>query len=274
MTKSPADAVHAARQETRREAEATTRQKHGISPLAEGEELSDDVSFAHLQETLSQARLEIDGGPPAGAGPAADAQLEDEFLLEEIATELPVPRDEGGASRSSSGSSPLPATSAQVAVLEVRLRDAADRDEVAHLTLTLACCYAQVAGLFVVNRGIVAGLQGLGEDLGRRIEGITVPVGAGKLFSDPIASMKPYRGGAAEDDVDNRLLRALGRIDAQERVALPIAIRGRVVNLLYADNGPDAIGETSLAALGSLCRCVAEAYERLILKRKQPTHRE
>jgi len=273
MAKSPSEAVQAARLETRREAEATARLKHGIAPLAEGEELSDDASFAHLQETLSQARLESDGGAPAGVGPA-DADLEDELLLEEIATELPSPRDAGGGSRSSPGSSPEPATSAQVAVLEARLRDAADRDDVAELTLTLACCYAQVAALFVVNRGIVAGLQGLGEDLGRRIEGIMVPVGAGKLFSHPIASMKPYRGGAAEDDVDNRLLRALGRLDAQERVALPISIRGRVVNLLYADNGPDAIGETSLAALGSLCRCVAEVYERLILKRKHPTQRE
>jgi len=273
MAKSPSEAVQAARLETRREAEATTRQEHGIAPLGEGEELSDDASFAHLQETLSQARLESDGGAPDRARPV-EAELEDEVLLEEIATELPAPRDEAGASRSRSGSSPLPATSAEVAVLEARLRDAADRDEVAQLTLILACCYAQVAGLFVVNRGIVAGLQGLGEDLGRRIEGIIVPVGAGKLFSDPIAAMKPYRGGAAEDDVDNRLLRALGRIDAQERVALPISIRGRVVNLLYADNGPDAIGETSLAALGSLCRCVAEAYEGLILKRKQPAQRE
>ena len=265
MAKSPSGAARAGQLETRREAEAEARLQHGITPLAEGEELSDDASFAHLQETLTQAHLEKEG-----AGPA-DAELQDELLLEEIATELPAPRDEGGASHSSSVLSPEPATSSQVAVLEARLQDAADRDDVAQLTLTLACCYARVAALFVVNRGIVAGLQGLGEDLGRRIEGIMVPVGASRLFSDPIAARKLYRGGAPEDDMDNRLLRALGRRDAQERVVLPIAIRGRVVNLLYADNGPDVMGETSLAALGSLCGCVAEAYERLILKRKQPT---
>ena len=48
----------------------------------------------------------------------------------------------------------------------------------------------------------------------------------------------------------------------------PIVIRSRIVNLLYADNGPDPFGETSIAALASLCACVARAYERVILAQK------
>jgi hypothetical protein len=48
----------------------------------------------------------------------------------------------------------------------------------------------------------------------------------------------------------------------------PIAIRARVINLLYADNGAEPLAETSVAALAALCGCVARAYERLILERK------
>ena len=50
---------------------------------------------------------------------------------------------------------------------------------------------------------------------------------------------------------------------------LPIALRGRVVNLLYVDAGAKPIAETAIGALHALTLCVARAYERLILTRKQ-----
>jgi hypothetical protein len=61
----------------------------------------------------------------------------------------------------------------------------------------------------------------------------------------------------------------MGRANAAEIAVLPVAIRGRVVNLLYVDNGAERIGETSYAALVALCDLVAQAYERLILSRKR-----
>jgi len=50
---------------------------------------------------------------------------------------------------------------------------------------------------------------------------------------------------------------------------LPVAIRGRVVNLLYVDNGLDVIAVTAEAALRALARVVAEAYENLLIARKR-----
>jgi hypothetical protein len=41
------------------------------------------------------------------------------------------------------------------------------------------------------------------------------------------------------------------------------------VNLLYADNGPEALGDASAAALHAVCARVAAAYERLIRERKR-----
>jgi hypothetical protein len=55
----------------------------------------------------------------------------------------------------------------------------------------------------------------------------------------------------------------------QEIAVLPVALSGRVVNLLYADNGPEALGDASVAALTSICARVGAAYERLIRERKR-----
>jgi hypothetical protein len=41
------------------------------------------------------------------------------------------------------------------------------------------------------------------------------------------------------------------------------------VHLLYVDNGPDPLAETSLAALDALCDLVSVAYERLVLDGKR-----
>ena len=71
--------------------------------------------------------------------------------------------------------------------------------------------------------------------------------------------------------MDARILRAMGRGDARDRIVVPVSIGGRVVNLLYADNGADALGATSVAALQALATRVASAYERLIVERKRPT---
>jgi hypothetical protein len=69
--------------------------------------------------------------------------------------------------------------------------------------------------------------------------------------------------------MDARILRAMGRGDARDRVVVPVSIGGRVVNLLYADNGPEALGATSIAALQALAACVAAVYERLIIECKR-----
>ena len=66
------------------------------------------------------------------------------------------------------------------------------------------------------------------------------------------------------------MLDAVGRPAAHAVLLQPVSIRGRVVNLLYADNGPDPLGDTSVAALAALAHTVARAYERLILAAKRP----
>jgi hypothetical protein len=99
-------------------------------------------------------------------------------------------------------------------------------------------------------------------------EEILFPADAPSLFAEVVASGEPFRGAPPQRDLDGRLLRALGRRHVREMVVLPIPVGGRVVSLLYADNGPEALGDASLAALAAVCTRLSRAYERLILERK------
>jgi hypothetical protein len=250
------------------EEEATrelAREEWDISNLGEDEELIDDDTFASLHARFVMCR-------PASAGPEKSAEAE-ELLLEEVVAEIPPdrPRREDADARQETEA---PASPDEIAALELQLLGATHRDQVARISLRLALCHARVAGLLVVSRGMIAGLCAQGEGLESRIEGVAISAETGSAFAAPETSGEPQRLAAPSAGVDARILRAMGRADAADIAILPIAIHGRVVNLLYVDNGPDRIGETSYAALLTLCKLVARAYERLILSRKRRDSRE
>jgi hypothetical protein len=61
----------------------------------------------------------------------------------------------------------------------------------------------------------------------------------------------------------------MNRSQIQEAFLHPIVIRDRIVNVIYADNASDTLGDTSVAALSAVCSCISRAYERLILEGKR-----
>ena len=226
------------------------------TPLAEGEELIDEVSFAKLHEDL------VARGRSGSEDTDASGGMSDEILLEDVAPDA----------RAEITSVPFedpPEDSGEVARLEMRIAGAADRDEIAALAVRLARAHARTAALFLVQGGAVAGFRGDSSELERRIQGIVIPLATECQLAQVATLREPWRGAPAQEGVDARILRALGRERAREIVLLPICIRDRVVNVMYADNGFDPIAETSLAALGALCNCVSRAYQRLILASKR-----
>jgi len=120
----------------------------------------------------------------------------------------------------------------------------------------------------VVRGGMVSGFRGDGAGMNESLDGILIPAEVDTIFSRPATARTPFRGQPPEGGIDGRVLGALSRKGVREALVHPIAIRDRVLNLLYADNGSEPLAETSVAALAALCDCVARAYERLILERK------
>lgn len=230
----PEAAAAVADADAERREHARRMESLGIAPLAEDEELLDAKTFSELQTRLARAREAAQGAEP-------DA-------LRSMAA-----RDASGA-----------------AALEAAIADAEEREEIARLSLRLARLYASAVALFVVHRDVVRGFRGDG--LGPGIEGIVIPVTAPSLFARPCASGLPFRGGPEDGGLlDAHLLRALGRSHVRDLLVLPVTIRGRVVNLLYADNGDEPLASTTVAALSAVCGCISAAYERVITRRKRLT---
>ena len=223
------------------------------APLAEGEELIDEKSFAKLHEDLVAGTRK---------GDEEEGTISDEILLDEVAP------DAMGENSAVPFEDP-PTDPGEITRIETRIGGAADRDEIAALAVRLARTYTRTAALFLVQGGTMAGFRGDSSDLERRIQGIVIPLQAECRFAQVATTLEPWRGEPPTDGLDARILRALGRERSNEILLLPICIRNRVVNVLYADNGHDVIAETSMAALAALCNCVSRSYQRLIMASKR-----
>jgi hypothetical protein len=215
-----------------------------------GEELIDDEAFAQLHADWQLSSMGQGAGPeePSETAPPVPS----------VASWEETRDDPGGA----------PAARADAASLEAELLHAPDRNAVARLALRLARIHVDAAALFVVRGRIVSGFRGDGEAVPEVIDGIMVPVDLESALTRAAASGETCRA-RPEAGTDQRILRALGREGVREVLVHPIRVRHHLVNLLYADAGPESLAETSVVALGALCELVSRAYARLVLERKK-----
>ena len=245
------------------------------------EENLDGTASDTLEPALVQpsALTPIGDAPKqAGRAEAATEEAAEEIILldELVAAAEPstapweVPEDferTVGSSDLGDGRADEP-ISIRLARLEARLYQSRNRDEVVGLALEIARTFSAASALFVVRgedvslfRTSIAAAQSEGD--------LSVPVRSPSVFSHPAQTGLPFRGQAPRDGIDGRVLEGLGRADVQEILVHPIVIRDRVVNVLFADNGPEPFGETSIGALTALCHTLSGAYERLIAEQKQ-----
>jgi GAF domain-containing protein len=235
-----------------------------IGHLPPGEELTDAKTFFALASTIA-APL----GPPADPRRQAPATVRE---LPEIGSRTrgrpvaPVHTPESHREEPSGALNRPPASPAAAAALEAEIDRCTSREHVARLALHLARAYVPAATLFQVHRGVIERTCSEGSAIDG--EGLLFPADAPSLFAEVAASGESFRGAPPDGALEKRVLQVLAREQVREIVLLPIAIRGRVVGLLYADNGPEALADASVAALAAVCARVSRAYQRLILERK------
>lgn len=235
------------------------------------------ISATPLLRARQRTRTDLDrpiGGEPEVAPPPSapptpsaidDDQAEDIILLEELVAE-PADRERwtlpGETSALPTADVPF---SAYLAHLEAQLHGCDERDEIIRLGLRLASSFARAAALFVLRRDLVSGFRANTQELTASLAAIEIPIQTPSMLTYPAVNHLAFRGPPPRDGIDGRLIASLGRHDVREVFVHPISIRGRTVNVLYADNGTDAFGETSIAALTALCACLARSYERLLM---------
>jgi hypothetical protein len=254
------------------------RGKDGLERTGDGlERKGDGLEPAGSPEPLQLGTPIEDTAGAAAATQDPEEEDEEILLLDELVAETPAETpaweldDEDAApepwDEQSDGDRREP-LSLRIARLESKLYQSRNRDEVIGLALEIASTFCVSAALFVV-RGESVSLFRAGGSAADGGDALDIPINTPSLFTHPAQTGLPFRGQPPSGGVDGRVLDGLGRSEIQEILVHPVVIRDRVVNLLYADNGPETFGETSIGALTALSHTLAAAYERLIADQKR-----
>lgn len=258
---------------------STAKIRAGVAPNADSIGLTPPAPLAAAQPPLVVGTTD-DVGPMVQLSPFSKSREDEETLhlpvgvlplLDETHLEPIEPIEElpPAARVAAEVPFPPPLDDAETAALQKTLRSAHDRDEAAAAAIRLARTHCGAVALFIVNKGMLSGWKAAGGALDRQgIESVMLPADADSILKAP-ASGKTFQGAVPKGGLNDRLLAALGRVQPVHALVIPIALKNRVVNLLYTDNGHAPIQATQAAYLESVAKDMSAAYERIILAKKK-----
>jgi len=227
-------------------------------------DLIDEAAFQALYDP-------VEGRPAAPAvpvAPFAGALMTDRDVLDALQIDAvePAPREREAIALDRGGAPEPPPLDFEEASRE--LDGAQGRDAIARIVLRCARSRARRALLLAVRKRHADGWEGLGEGLtAQAVARIRVPLDQAGIFQTVVASRAHFLGPMQKTPANVRFLRALGGGAPKNSFAMPVLARGRVVNVLYADNGrgelvdPGGVGELLILATR-----ISQSYEQLLAK--------
>jgi hypothetical protein len=232
------------------------------------ERIGDDLDIVELTDEVTE---------PAWAPPSPPAEAPSPAERQAVLAALQ--REEVGRPPPGPAFSPVPVAMPRVVPEPERtplgfaeaarlLEGVGDRNAIAHTVLRYALSRFRRALLLTVQRGVANGWEGLGEGLDRSSAGrINVKLGGPGVLTTVVSSRAHFLGPLQKTEQNLRFLKALGGGVPQNAFVLPILTRGRVVNLLYADNGRGGlVGGGDLGELLILATKIAKSYDALITR--------
>jgi hypothetical protein len=242
-------------------------------PLADDD---DSVPVAMPGASPHAPRPTLVGAPPAPAPAGSPSRKQPALIVEDILdddTPLPQPVPLGitgpiarlSPEEETANPPPSPEASAALTAALSALEFAQDREAVsAALVGYLAKLYRRAA-FFVLRKGELAGWLGHGgglhpDELRRAVLKLDRP----STFRDVLQTRLPFRGPITDAPSRDFLIDALGW--APETVlVMPLAVRDRVVGLLYGDDAIEPVPEEHVAQLE---RAGSSALETILAAKK------
>jgi hypothetical protein len=195
-------------------------------------------------------------------------------LVPPVAPAVP-PVAKAAIRKPAAGAKPAPIKPFTFAEAQAQLAKSSDREDVATTVLRYAVGKWRRCLLLSVQGSLVMGWHGMGRGVRdaavRRIGVALRPQNTFRLVRD---TRSHYIGPVRRDTAMNVFYRLLGAEKSPEptypktSVILPLLVRGKVVHLLYLDNGPDQLTTPDIGELLILAQSVARSYEAMIRRRK------
>ncbi len=238
----------------------------GKEEAPRGEELINDDDFQKLY-AKAYAGSEDEEGPV----------LEGAVIEDEVPTMpmTPVARPLAPATAAAAPApeaAPPPAAPARVKIkplnfaeAQAELQKSDDREDVAQTIMRFAAGKWRRALLLSVQGGLLTGWHGIGAGVKKAsVRRIGITLQPGGTFRLVVDTRSHFIGPVKKDPGSERFYKFLGAGAPTTAVILPLLVRGKVVHLLYLDNGPDKFTPPDIGELLILSQGVARSYEAMI----------
>lgn len=152
----------------------------------------------------------------------------------------------------------------------VRLLDEADgRDAVLDVLFSFARQFFDYSAVFAMHDDFAEGREAYGPGATtEEIKRVRVALALPGVLADARERRAPVVAALDAREADRALTAQLGRPGAGPALLLPIAIKNRVVLVLYADRAGDSFEPSDVPELLAIAPRVASALERIILRKK------
>ena len=156
-----------------------------------------------------------------------------------------------------------------------RIDSATTRDEVVVGVLALCRCYFRRVVFFIVREPWVMGWDGVGEGMDRtRAAALRVPLDMPSVFQGVTRNRTMFVGRPGPEPANQDFLEAIGKKPGTTAAVFPVALRGRVVNLVWGDSGSAGAARADLGQLLALMQKIPRAYLRIIRARVAEARRQ
>jgi hypothetical protein len=155
-----------------------------------------------------------------------------------------------------------------------RLDAATSRDEVVAAVLSLCNSLFRRVIFFIVREPWVQGWSGAGEGMDHATAAqIRIPLDQPSIFSTVARDKTVFIGRLGQEEQNQLFLKSLAKRASTNAALFPILLKGRVVNLIYGDNGPTGNVKANMGQLMVMLQKVPRAYLRIIRRRIAETKR-
>jgi hypothetical protein len=160
------------------------------------------------------------------------------------------------------------------ATAAARIDAAVTREDVVEAVLALCLGFFKRVIFFIVREPWVLGWNGAGEGMDRTLAtSLRIPLDAPSVFQTVYRAKTLFIGRMGPDEESQRFLKLLGKRPGTNAALFPVAVRGRVVNIIYGDNGAAGNVKADLGELLVLVQKVPRAYLRIIRMRVAETRK-
>jgi hypothetical protein len=238
LNKKPVPPEHKPEEKTEEQQIKHTADNAPMKPLSNNEELTTEEDF---QKTLRERPSEVEP-------PKTTVELSHEMEVEET-LKLKYPANLQDA----------------IALI----LDSESRDDIAAVVLGYALSVFKRTALFMIQKGLAIGWEGAGEGVNRfNIKQLVIPLDQPSVFKFVHDTGAHFIGPPQPTELNRDFFLLLGGKPPRTVIIIPVHFMGRVVQMLYGDNGEGEFASTNIGELLILLQKVPEVIEALVLKKR------